>query len=73
MNFERNEILIPILDDLAVHDQSLFSRNIAPPILTRLHSQGLGVSSMAVELIFQRFRDELTKRGDASFRKSTTS
>src|SRR5260370_34356355 len=63
-SFERSEILIPILDDLEANDQTLFSRNIAPPILTRLASQGMSFSSSAAELVFQGFRDALTKRGD---------
>jgi hypothetical protein len=63
-SFERSEILIPILDGLEANDQTLFSRNIAPPILTRLASQGMSFSSPAVDLVFQGFRDALTKRGD---------
>lgn len=65
MNFERSDILRPILDNLEIDDRTLFSRNIAPPILTRMAAQGLHVSSAAAELIFQGFRDELTKRGNA--------
>jgi len=38
--------------------------NIAPPILTRLASQGMSFSSSAAELVFQGFRDALTKRDD---------
>jgi hypothetical protein len=44
-SFERSEILIPILDGLEANDQTLFSRNIAPLILTRLASQGMSFSS----------------------------
>jgi hypothetical protein len=65
MNFERSDILRPILDNLEVDDRTLFSRNIAPPILTRMAARGLHVSSATAELIFQGFRDELTKRGNA--------
>jgi hypothetical protein len=64
LSFKRSEILIPILDDLAADDQTLFSRNIAPPILTRLANQGMSVSTTAAELVFQGFRDALTKRGE---------
>jgi len=64
ITFERSEILIPLLNDLEANDQTLFSRSIAPPILSRLSSQGIGVSTMAAELVFQGFRDALTKRGE---------
>ena len=63
-SFERSEILIPILDDLAANDQTLFSRSIAQPILARLASQGMSISTTAAELVFQGFRDALTKRAD---------
>jgi TIR domain len=62
MNFERSNILTTILDNLEVDDHILFS-SIAPPILTR--SKGLEVSTSAAQLVFQGFRDVLTKRGDA--------
>src|SRR5260221_3298772 len=71
MSFERSDIVIPIVDDLAANDQALFSRSIAPPILTRLASQGMGVSTAAAELVYQGFRDALTKRADDILSKMT--
>jgi hypothetical protein len=71
MSFERSDILIPILDDLAANDQALFSRSIAPPILTRLASQGKGVSTAAAKLVYQGFRDALTKRAADILSKMT--
>src|SRR5260370_22945823 len=64
MNFERSDILKPKLDSLEADDQILFP-SLQQKVLGALTARGHGlVSSASIHLIFQAFRDELTKRGD---------
>jgi len=64
MNFERSEILKAKLDSLEVDDPILFP-SLQQKVLGALTAKGHPpVSSASITLIFQAFRDELTKRGD---------
>ncbi|MBV8227566.1 MAG: hypothetical protein JO232_20505 [Verrucomicrobia bacterium] len=66
MNFERNEILIPILDHLGVDDDNRF-RSIQQKILAQLATTGQHLGTSAVSLMFQALRDELTTRATEIF------
>jgi hypothetical protein len=63
MNFERSDILKPILDDLAANDQTLFWAT-QQKILGQFSARGTAMSSMAVNAIAEAFKEELTKRRD---------
>jgi hypothetical protein len=64
MTFERSEILIPILDDLAANDQTLFWAT-QQRVLGQFSARGTAMSSMAVSAIASAFKEELTKRGES--------
>src|SRR5271166_2974106 len=64
MNFERSDILKAMLDHLEANDATLFQslqQKVFADLTTRGHPL---VSSASGQLVFQAFRDELTKRGD---------
>ena len=66
MNFERADMLRPILDYLAAKDQMLF-RGLQQKILGEAAGRGMPVSSMAVNSIFEAFQNELTERAEKLF------
>jgi hypothetical protein len=63
MDFERSDILKPILDNLAANDQALL-RATQQRILGEFSARGTAVSTMAVSSIAGAFRELLTKRRD---------
>jgi hypothetical protein len=63
MDFERSDILRPILDDLAANDQTLFGA-IQQKTLGPFSIRGIAMSSMAVNAIAGAFKEELNKRRD---------
>jgi hypothetical protein len=61
MNFERSDILKAMLDHLEANDATLFQslqQKVFADLTTRGHPL---VSSASGQLVFQAFRDELTK------------
>jgi hypothetical protein len=63
MDFERANILKPILDELAAKDQVLFSR-ILESILMEHDASVLQMSSRTQHILADAFKEELTKRRD---------
>jgi hypothetical protein len=61
MNFERSEILIPVLDSLETDDQTRCWA-LAQKVLGDASSRGMMLSSGTVVLVFQAFQELLTKR-----------
>ena len=64
MNFERRDILKAKLDFLEVDDPILFPSLQQKVLRTLTAKRHPLVSSASINLVFQAFRDELTKRGD---------
>ena len=62
MNFERSDILIPLLDSLSENDQKLF-REVQQRILGEFTARGTAMSPAAVTSIAAAFRDEIEGRG----------
>ena len=63
MNFERSELLKPILDDLEADDQTLFN-SLQQRVLTEQSKRGILISTQTVSLVFQALRDKLSERAE---------
>jgi hypothetical protein len=61
MNFERDHILRPILDDLGTNDQNIFW-SLHQKILGEATTRNTAISSPTVALIFQAFQNELNAK-----------
>jgi hypothetical protein len=66
MNFERSEILRPILDDLGAGDPILF-RSLQQKIHSEASAQGTLISSSTMALMLQAFQVEITERAKRTF------
>jgi hypothetical protein len=66
MNFERADILRPILDHLSANDQMLFY-GLQQRILGQATGRGMPVSSAVAVSIFAAFQNELTERAEKLF------
>jgi hypothetical protein len=64
MNFERCDILRPILDDLEANDQTVF-HDLQQRVLAERSAPGLLNSSSTVTLVFQALRDKLSERAQS--------
>jgi hypothetical protein len=63
MNFERSDILRPILDDLEANDQILFN-GLQQRVLAEQSARGMLISTVTVSLVFQTLRDKLSERAE---------
>jgi hypothetical protein len=63
MNFERSELLKPILDDLEADDQTLFN-SLQQRVLTEQSKRGILIITQTVSLVFQALRDKLSERAE---------
>jgi hypothetical protein len=63
MNFERSDILRPILDDLETNDETIF-HGLQQKVLADASGRGMLNSTATVSLVFQALRDKLTERAE---------
>ena len=67
MNFERADLLGPILDDLSVNDDQALFWGIQQKILGEGSSRGMMMSSGTAMRIFYAFSEKIYERGEAIF------
>jgi hypothetical protein len=63
MNFERSDILKPLLDDLEANDRGLL-RSVQQRVLAGITAARQGMGPAAIAQVVEALKSELTKRGD---------